>query len=193
MSVRTLSRTLIAAGAAGVLLLGLAPPASAGQVFHERFRDVGSEVLDDFCGIDGVVNTFDVHGVARAGTRGDLAAPYLLESVHGDEAFINPDTGKAMTHRFNLVLRDHRIIDNGDGTLTIVSTVTGRETWSGAEGTVLRSIGTLRYSFLVDHAGTPGDPEDDVFLEDLGLVMPRTAHDETAGRDFCEDFLAFTA
>jgi len=46
---------------------------------------------------------------------------------------------------------------------------------------------------LVDHNGTPSDPSDDVFLEDLGVIKPSTGTNGTEGRDFCEDFFIATS
>jgi hypothetical protein len=46
---------------------------------------------------------------------------------------------------------------------------------------IARNPGQVRFQFLVDHAGTPADPSDDVFLADLGLVKGSTGRSD----DFC--------
>jgi hypothetical protein len=50
--------------------------------------------------------------------------------------------------------------------------------------------GQIRYEVLIDHAGTPDDPSDDVFLEDLGILKGPTGRNDTIGRDFCEALTA---
>ena len=62
---RSLSLAALASTAALVLV---ATPAQAGQLFHDRFHDAGSEVFDDFCGIDGVGHTVNV--ILLASSRG---------------------------------------------------------------------------------------------------------------------------
>ena len=46
---------------------------------------------------------------------------------------------------------------------------------------IARNPGQIRFEVLVDHAGTPADPSDDVFLADLGLVKGSTGRSD----DFC--------
>ena len=194
------SRKLIAlTSAAGALLL-MAPATSAAPLFHERFHDDSSEVFDNFCGpdensgLDGVIHTFDVHGVSKAGGRGDDQLLYFLDSVHGTESFTNPLTGKSYNHEFNGVIKDYQVTDNGDGTLTIVNGGAGIDKWWSDDGSLyLKDAGTTRFAVLIDTNGTPTDPEDDVFLKDLGIVKPSTGQSDTVGRDFCEDFYIATS
>jgi hypothetical protein len=51
--------------------------------------------------------------------------------------------------------------------------------------------GTFRFSFLVDHGGTPTDPFDDVEIEDSFELVKQARRSDTAGRDFCEDIHEF--
>jgi hypothetical protein len=69
---------------------------------------------------------------------------------------------------------------------------TGGTRLYGPDGkVVLRDPGQIRFAFLIDHGGTPADPTDDVFLEDLGLVKGSTGRNDTEGRDFCADIHEF--
>ena len=52
--------------------------------------------------------------------------------------------------------------------------------------------GQIRVELLIDHAGTPTDPEDDVILSET-LVKGSTGRNDTEGRDFCADFRLFTS
>ena len=58
-----------------------------------------------------------------------------------------------------VVNKDLKVIDNGDGTLTIIVFATGNATVFDAGGKAIgRNPGQVRFEFLVDHGGTPGDP-----------------------------------
>ena len=73
------------------------------------------------------------------------------------------------------------MVDNSDGTLTVVVLATGNYTMYGADGTAIgRNPGQFRFELLIDHGGTPNDPEDDV---ELGFQVLK----ESTGRsdDFC--------
>jgi hypothetical protein len=184
----------LAASVSAAALVLVAAPAQAGQLFHDRWHDAGSEVFDDFCGIDGVVHDWDVQGMSHAVGQGSAQLVHFMDNFHGWESFTNPDTGESYVHTFNDVVRDHTVTDNGDGTLTIVSMGAGNDQWYASNGSLsLSDVGTVRWAFLVDANGTPADPEDDVFLEDLGIVKPSTGTNDTDGRDFCEDFFIATS
>ena len=71
--------------------------------------------------------------------------------------------------------KDLKVIDNGDGTLTITVLATGNFAVYGADGkAIARNPGQVRFQFIVDHGGTPADPSDDVELEDLGVIKGST-------------------
>jgi len=88
--------------------------------------------------------------------------------------------------------KDLKVTDNGDGTLTILVNAAGGQRIYGPDGKLLfRDPGMVRYEFLIDHNGTPTDPEDDEFLEFLGVVKGSTGLNESEGRDFCDDIRMF--
>lgn len=82
--------------------------------------------------------------------------------------------------------------DNGDGTLTVLALSTGVVKNYGPDGKLLFvDSGQVRFDLLIDHGGTPTDPEDDVFLTQT-LVKESTGRNDTATRDFCADLHHFT-
>ncbi len=188
----SVSLKLCAVVSAAAAALSVAAPASARPVFHDRFHDVGSEVLTDVCGLEAITHTFDVQGTSRGMLRDDQV--YVHDNIHGTESFINPDTGNAYTHVFNDVVKDRTITDNGDGTITVVMHAAGNDKWFGPGGEPrFLDTGTVIFSFRIDLNGTPDDPEDDIF-EFLGDIKPSTGRNDLADRpDFCADFLSITA
>ena len=97
--------------------------------------------------------------------------------------YTNRANGKTVTLTTRVVNKDLRVTDNGDGTLTILVLATGNDVLYGPDGKAIgRNPGQIRFEILIDHAGTPADPSDDVFLADLGVVKGSTGRSD----DFCE-------
>ena len=191
---RTASRWAVAALASTALVAGpAAAPASAAPLERGSFHDDTVEVTTDFCGDLRVryQADVDVHYVFVAHGPDGLA--HWTETVHGIETFTNLATGRTMTHVMNFVSRDLKVTDNGDGTLTIIVLSTGSAKWFDAAGELVHNEpGQIRFALLVDDNGTPSDPFDDGETEFVGVVKGSTGRNDTEGRDFCEDFRAFT-
>ncbi|HEX6657131.1 MAG TPA: hypothetical protein VF065_03560 [Ilumatobacter sp.] len=184
-------RTAVVLSAVGVLTG--ATTAAGAPLEQGRFHDSGSELLEDFCGID-VVHTWDVSGSFLGVTLGSDGLVHFRDSVRGSNAWTNTETGRSYTGLFTTASHDLEVTDNGDGTLTIMIQGSGSERWYDGDGTlVLRNPGLTRWEILVDHAGTPSDPFDDEFIEFLGDVKGSTGRNDTEGHDFCEDLLLYTA
>ena len=176
-----LSAVLALAAAAAVML---ATAASAKVIVRETTHEEDTFVLDDFCDVQGLtvvdafVGDFRVHAVPHGRDR--LA--YFLERGKVTQVFTNPATDKSVTAVAKFIEKDLRVTDNGDGTLTITNLSTGNGVVYGEDGkAIARNPGQTRFQFIVDHAGTPSDPDDDVFLEDLGVVKDSTGRTD----DFC--------
>jgi hypothetical protein len=92
-------------------------------------------------------------------------------------------------------LRDHTIVGNGDGTVTITVFASGVSRYYDANSKlVLRDPGQSRFAFDIDYNGTPGDASDDVEVPDsFRIVRPSTGRNDLAGRDFCADLAEFTS
>ena len=185
----TTIKTLAAAGA--LALLGIAAgPASAAVIENRHFVDSGSDTFDFCPDINAEISWNDrVHELIR--THGPDGLVYFKANVHGTSVFTNLDTGGTYTNTYTVTDRDLKVVDNGDGTLTITIQNTGSFKWFDSDGNrVLKGTGNFRFQLLVDHGGTPTDPSDDVELD--FVVLKNAGQDETAGRDFCEDFAEFT-
>jgi hypothetical protein len=191
----------LAASAALILASGMAvvsaAPALARPLAHEHISDSGSAIAQEenpnFCA--GVVDfpvrhDWDVEAMFLFTQRGDGLA-YAVNPIRRTDVWTNTLNDQSFTITRVEQEKDHSIIDNGDGTLTIVFSASGVEKAYGPDGTRLfMDTGTFRAEVLIDHGGTPADPFDDEFLEFVGVITDPGRAD-TEGRDFCEDLVTF--
>jgi hypothetical protein len=187
----TITKGLAAAGA--IALLGAtATPASAAVVGNQHFVDSGTETFDFCPGINAEHSWRDsVHELVR--TAGPDGLVHFSANVHGQQVFENLDTGGTYTSVYTFTDKDLKVVNNGDGTLTITIQNTGSFKWIDTDGnTVLRGAGNFRFQIDVDYAGTLTDPSDDVEIEGSFVELKNAGIDQTAGRDFCADFAEFT-
>jgi hypothetical protein len=107
----------------------------------------------------------------------------------------NLETGGTVTNVFTSNTRDHSIVDNVDGTITITDFASGGSRFYDANRKrVLQDPGQIRFAFDIDYNGTPGDPSDDVEVPDsFPIVRPSGGHSDLSGRDFCADLAEFTS
>ena len=177
---------------AGTVLAGT--PAAARPIDMGHFHDVFTGDVYNDCGFP-AQDSFDVSGNFLFNQRGSSPFPYYRESVHGTVVTTNLDTGGTFTNVFTANGRDHTIVDNGDGTITITAFVSGGSRFYDATGKlVLRDPGQVRFAIDVDYNGTPGDPSDDVEVPDsFRVVRPSTGNSDLSGRDFCADLVEFTS
>lgn len=172
---------ILALGATAAAMLAVA--ASAEPLLKERFHDEGTFVDEDFCGAGLTVDgTIVVDGKVVGVAHGPDGLAYFLEHLTITVVFTNRDNGKSVTLTVVRVNKDLRVTDNGDDTLTILALATGNDVFYGPDGNAIgRNPGQIRVEILVDHAGTPTDPSDDVFLAEE-LVKGSTGRSD----DFCE-------
>jgi hypothetical protein len=180
-----LARTLgLAAGLAMVGSMALAGGASAEPIEHTEFHDEFTEVVDDFCEVSGLTVQIDFvfDGRFLVNPHGPDGLAYFQVTLKFTNVYTNVANGNTVTEVGNAVDKDLRVTDNGDGTLTILILTTGNVAAYGPDGKALaRNPGQVRFEILIDHGGTPTDPSDDEFLEDLGLVKGSTGRTD----DFC--------
>ena len=180
-----LARTLgLAAGLAMVGSIALAGGASAKPLEHTDFHDESTETFNDFCGVSGL--TVHVDSVEDGRFLFNPHGPDGLAYGHANLSFTNVLTNQAHGNTATVVGRvvdkDLRVTDNGDGTLTILVLNTGPAAVYGPDGkAIARNPGQARFELLFDNGGTPTDPSDDEFLEDLGVVKGSTGRTD----DFC--------
>jgi hypothetical protein len=192
MNTKLLRAAVAACGLALVGGLVVSAPAAAQPVEKGRFHDVFTEFFD----CDGTPTRVDgdVSGNFN-GVRHGSGLVFFRDSVRGTLVYTNLNTLGTFTEIFRVNNRDAQVIDNGDGTLTIVVHATGSSRFYDTDGNfVLADPGQVRFQFMVDHGGTPDDPFDDVEIEGtFEIVRESTGRNDTQGRDFCEDLVTFTS
>jgi hypothetical protein len=188
------SAFLITGLALAVASLVASTPATARPIDKGHFHDVfTSDVYD--CDGTPAQDSGDVSGNFVFNQRGSSPFPYYRESVHGTVVTTNLNTGGTFTAVFSVSSRDHTIVDNGDGTITITVFASGGSRFYDTNGKlVLKDPGQFRFAFDVDYNGTPGDPSDDVEIPDsFRVVRGSTGNSDLSDRDFCADLVEFTS
>ena len=174
-------------GRSALMIAGLAitgsvlasTPATAKPIDKGHFHDVfTSDVYD--CDGTQAQDSGHVSGNFVFNQRGSSAFPYYRESVHGSVATTNLDTGGTYTNVFTANGRDHKIVNNGDGTITITTFASGGSRFYDQNGKlVLKDPGQFRFAVDIDFNGTPGDPSDDVEVPDsFRVVRHSTGHSD---------------
>ena len=166
-------------------------PATARPIDKGHFHDVfTSDVYD--CDGTPAQDSGDVSGNFVFNQRGSSPFPYYRESVHGTVVTTNLETGGTYTNIFTANSRDHTIVDNGDGTITITTFASGGSRFYDTDGNfVLKDPGQVRFAVDIDYNGTPGDPSDDVEVPDsFRIVRASTGNSDFSDRDFCADLVA---
>jgi hypothetical protein len=177
----------------GLLVLGVTAPAYADQLVQDHYSVSDTEMVQ-ICG-----RTFQ-HDFAYDGTfsfvfRGTSPAPYGADRTHTVDVYTNPATGKTFTNEFRGQFRDFTIsIDDQTNVLTLTAMKSGTVTAYDTHGTLLfRDAGTFLETVLLDDGGTPGLPDDDTFIADLGTTFGPHGRTDTYSRDFCTDLVAVTS
>jgi len=178
---------------AAAILAGLVIPsvclvgaATAAPSKWEAYRfPYGPEVTTNFCGVTGL--TIQQQGVAvgreRTISHGPDGLPYYFVQERYTDTWTNLGTGEKMTTVGAYRGHSLKVTDNGDGTLTVLAQNTGNSVYYDADGDVVaRSTGVFRFRLLIDHGGTPTDPDDDEVIAFLGVVKKGTG----LNPDFCE-------
>ena len=183
----------LAASIAAVAAAVTALPAGARPIEHAHFVN---EFVDGPYDCDGTpaLDEGTVHFHVLGNLRGSGPFPFFVENVNGTVVTTNLTTGGTLTRTFADSGRDHTIVDNGDGTITITVHAQGIVRYYDQFGRfVLKDPGSLWTSFDLDYCGTPGDPSDDVEVEgSFQVVRPPTGNSDVSDRDFCADLRQFT-
>jgi hypothetical protein len=175
---------ILALGATAAVMFAAA--AGAGQAFRDTIHVEDAFDIEDFCDVEGLtvelafVMDIRVHGVPH----GPDGLAYFLQ--HGTRTETLTANGTTLTSVANVIEKDLRVTDNGDGTLTILILATGSAVLYGDDGkAIARNPGQTRFELVVDHGDTPNDPSDD---EELTFHVVK----ESTGRtdDFCEAAVA---
>ena len=173
---------ILALGATAAVTLAAA--ASAGQAFRDTIHVEDTFTEEDFCDAPGLdveislVLDQRIHVVPHGRDRLD----YFVQHSTVTDVFTNLATGESVTGVVTVNEKDKRVTDNGDGTLTIRILATGNAVLYQNGKAIARDPGQIRFEILVDHNGTPTDPFDDEFIENLEVVKDSTGRSD----DFCE-------
>ena len=169
---------LVAAAAAT-----LATAAGAGQPIRDTIHVEEEFVEANFCGAPGLTVNFKLVAdiQIKAAPRGRDGLVYFAQHVTRRDVVTNLANNRSLTASFRVLEKDLHVSDNGDGTLTIVVFATGNGVLYGPDGkAIARDPGQIRFELLVDHGGTPNDPDDDQVLDER-LVKDSTGRSD----DFC--------
>lgn len=174
------------------------PAANAVPIDSGHFTDVIDSGPYD---CNGLVMAADTGTVSvnftfnQRGTNGQNPFPYYRESIEGTIVTTNLDTLGTYTNHFTGNSRDHKIVDNGNGTITITVQGSGGSQYFDQFGNlVLKDPGMNRFAFDVNYNGTPGDASDDTEVPNsFRVVKPSTGRNDLEGRDFCTDLALFTS
>ena len=161
-SVRAVALSGLIAG--GILVAAAQPAAAARPVERSHVHDVFTVPDAEVCGIP-VIASFNIlsNETVRIGKNG---FPLFTTTGVGTATATNPVNGKSTVVRFAGATRDLSVTDNGDGTITVRTAVTGLpEQIKLSDGTVaLRDAGRVVFATLIDYNGTPANADDDVFI-----------------------------
>ena len=164
----------------------LAPaPAESKRLDDIRFHEPYDLVHKDFCGAPGVIvsdkGTNDVRLFANTrGSQEGFAYVHAHIVEHGTVTDLR--SGIAITYTLLVNANDLRITDNGDGTMDILNFGTGNFTAYGPDGQVIsRNPGQHREVVRIDYNGTPGNIDDDKFVDVVEVLKESTGRND----DFC--------
>jgi hypothetical protein len=175
--------------------LATVAPADAQPLDKGHFHEVTTDSFD--CEGTPVNQTDEVYVnflfKQRGGSKNPF--PYFRESVRETVTWTNLDNGGTFTLVQTANRQDHKIVDNGDGTITIYEYASGGARYYDNSGNlVLKDPGEIRFAFEIDYNGTPGNPDDDEEIDgSFRVIRPSTGRNDTDGRDFCADIVEFSS
>lgn len=192
MSITTVRRAGVATAAAAIAAVSLVPSAVGGEhpvLENSHFKGTYTHIEQDIGECldlpfqlqhDGTFNS-----KVRFMLRGSNPWGYFSVAANGQDTYTNLETGATMRGRWSLREADQTITDNGDGTVTIESTLFSRTAYHAPSGALVgtdvwRTTGT----WVIATQGTP-DPEDDVVLSE-DVELPTGGARTLDGRGLCD-------
>ena len=167
-----------------VLVVG---PVAAQKIDGDTFHEEDSFVVTDFCAPGVTVRgdvTVDGRFLERLGPDGIV---YFVSHEHQVIVWTNLDTQQHATDvQPNTVIKDLKITDNGDGTITIIELLAGAGKLYGDHGDfIAKGDGQVRFRQVIDTNGTLDNPDDDTLLSN-DLIFGSTGTND----DYCAAILA---
>ena len=153
-----------------------AKPLEQGE-FHDEFSFTDTNFCDEGLSVE-IEGVVDGRFLAKPQGAGGLI--HFMDHLH--VSTVQTLGNRFITTEERTVSKDLKVVDNGDGTLTITVLATGNFVVYDMDGkAIARNPGQSRFQFIVDHHGTPTDPSDDVELTDFELIKGSTGRSD----DFC--------
>jgi hypothetical protein len=152
MSFRSVVRFPLALAGVSLFAASLgAGPATAAVVELERFGGSGSEIVEE-CGYANLVWSYDYNGSLRVVQRGPNGPEVFSLNVRFRNTWTD-DAGATLTAQGTLLDKDLEVIDNGDGTTTLIVLLTGGFHFRGSRGVISADPGQLRLAVTFDVDG----------------------------------------
>ena len=158
------TRSLVVAATLGMAASLLATsPASSTPPYFETITEPLANHFEDFCGVEG----FSVDRTGTFESRLKILTKksgldYFLEHITTEETLTGVESGLSVHIHTSFIAKDLKVVDNGNGTLTITQLLTGPSTLYGPDGKALaRDPGQVRFLVVIDTNDTPSDPSDD--------------------------------
>jgi hypothetical protein len=112
---------------------------------------------------------------------------YFLEHIRVVNVFTGADPNSPVTDRTAFISKDLKITDNGDGTITIITLLTGPSTAYGPDGkAIARDPGQVRFRIVIDLNGTP-----DFFDDDFEVSSTQIKGSTGRSDDYCEAMVPY--
>jgi hypothetical protein len=168
------------------LLLAMVQPAAA-QPLERSHEHIMETFSDEVCDIPVTITVDIINNINERLAKSGF--PLFQTTGPGTITITNPATGKSITTRFTGAVKDLTVVDNGDGTITVRTAVTGiPEEVRLSDGTVaIKDVGRVVFATVLDYNGTPTNVDDDVFIsqsiESISGPHPDLESDFTL---FCE-------
>jgi|GEM_PF-1458224 len=163
-----LSRSACLAGLSALvacgLLLVMVRPAAAQLIQRSHDHIVVTIPHDKVCGVR-VTTTIDI--IANDQERlAKSGFPLFKDTGRGTLTWTNRATGKSVRYFFSGTSKDLTVVDNGDGTITLRTAVTGVPEKIRLAGgrAVTMDVGRVVVVSVLDYNGTPTDTDDDVLI-----------------------------
>ena len=140
-------------------------PAAAQLVDRTHQHIVATIPNDEVCGVP-VTTTVDIINNSQE-RLAHSGFPLFKDTGSGTVTWTNPANGKSVSQFFAGVSdKDLTVVDNGDGTITLRTAVTGvpeKLTLSNGRA-VTMDVGRVVFVSVINYNGTPTDISDDVTL-----------------------------
>jgi hypothetical protein len=146
------------------LLLVMVRPAAAQPVEKSHQHIVLTIRHDKVCGVP-VHTTIDI--IANDQERlAKSGFPLFKDTGRGTITWTNPATGTSVSFFFSGTSKDLTVVDNGDGTITLRTAVTGVPEKIRLPGgpPLTMDVGRVVFVSVIDYNGTPTDTSDDVTI-----------------------------